>query len=120
VQPLPVMAAATALWGDETHVEENRALYRAKIEDAARIFAGRFGFYRPEGGFFLWLDVKDGEAAAAALWRKGGIKVLPGAYLARDQQGFNPGRSYIRVALVHERAQVAEALTRMVPILETL
>lgn len=120
VQPLPVMAAATALWGDEAHVAENRALYRAKTSDAESIFGKRFGFYRPRGGFFLWLDVKDGEAAARALWRDGGIKVLPGAYLAREQGGENPGRSYIRVALVHGRDQVADALTRMVPILETL
>src|SRR5690606_21087550 len=77
VQPLPVMAAATALWNDEAHVEENRAAYRAKTDDAARIFGSRFGFYRPQGGFFLWLDVKDGEAAARALWRDGAIKVLP-------------------------------------------
>ncbi|MCA0199214.1 MAG: aminotransferase class I/II-fold pyridoxal phosphate-dependent enzyme [Proteobacteria bacterium] len=120
VQPLPVMAAATALWSDETHVIENRALYRAKNDDAERIFGNRFGFYRPAGGFFLWLDVKDGEAAARALWEKGGIKVLPGAYLARATGGTNPGQAYIRVALVHERAKVADALARMIPILETV
>ncbi len=120
VQPLPVMAAAAALWSDETHVIENRALYRAKNDDAARIFGQKFGFYRPAGGFFLWLDVKDGEAAARALWEKGGIKVLPGAYLARATEGRNPGQAYIRVALVHDRAKVADALNRMIPILETV
>jgi len=122
VQPLPVMAAATALWNDEAHVIENRALYRAKNEDAARLFGNRFGFYRPAGGFFLWLDVKNGEAAARALWQHGAIKVLPGAYLARGQgpANENPGEAYIRVALVHARAQVADALARMIPILETL
>jgi len=127
VQPLPVMAAATALWSDENHVVENRALYRAKIDAAARIFGGRFGFYRPPGGFFLWLDVGDGENAAHALWRDAGIKVLPGAYLARasrpdapDTPGDNPGAAYIRVALVHDETRVGEALTRMIPILEKL
>ena len=120
VQPLPVMAAATALWSDEDHVAQNRALYRAKNDDAANAFGTRFGFHRPAGGFFLWLDVKDGETAAKALWQRGGLKVLPGAYLAREQRGENPGRSYIRVAMVHERAQVAEAFERMIPILETL
>ena len=120
VQPLPVMAAATALWSDEVHVRENRALYRAKNDDAARIFGDRFGFYRPAGGFFLWLDVKDGEAAAKALWQRGGIKVLPGAYLSRAQNGVNPGHAHIRVALVHDRAKVEDALSRMIPILETL
>lgn len=113
VQPLPVLAASAALWRDETHVEENRALYRAKIDDAARIFGNRFGFYRPAGGFFLWLDVGDGERAAKRLWGDAGIRVLPGAYLARAAQGKNPGQPYIRVAVVHDRNVTADALTRM-------
>lgn len=123
VQPLPVMAAATALWNDEAHVIANRALYQQKNEDAAQILGARFGFYRPAGGFFLWLNVGDGEKAAHALWRNAGIKVLPGAYLARAPKGHdqdNPGHAYIRVALVHARDVVADALTRMIPVLETL
>jgi len=120
VQPVPVLSAAAALWNDEAHVAENRALYRQKFSDAAQILNGRFEFYRPEGGFFLWLNVGDGEAAARALWVKGGIKVLPGGYLARpDTDGRNPGRPYIRVALVHEPAHTAEALQRLRRILET-
>ena len=67
VQPLPLLAAATALWGDEAHVEANRALYRAKFDLAQRRLGNRFGFYRPAGGFFLWLDVGDGEAARGRL-----------------------------------------------------
>src|SRR5207248_8042437 len=53
--PLPIQAAATALWRDEAHVEENRAAYRRKFDIAEAALAGRFGFYRPDGGFFLWL-----------------------------------------------------------------
>ncbi len=118
VVPLPLMAAATALWGDETHVEENRARYRQKFDDAADIFGSRFGFAKPKGGFFLWLDVGDGEAAARTLWQKGGIKVLPGAYLScPDATGNNPGEHYIRVALVHDRVTTANALSRMFEIL---
>ncbi len=121
VQPYPVMNAAAALWRDESHVEENRALYRAKFEDAEKILGGSFGFYRPAGGFFLWLDVGDGEAATKKLWKEAGVKVLPGAYLARaakaDDPSSNPGRAYIRVALVHDRVRTAEALTRMKQIL---
>ncbi len=115
VQPLPVMAAAAALWRDEEHVADNRRLYRAKADDAARIFGDDFGFYRPAGGFFLWLDVGDGEAATKTLWREAGVKVLPGGYLARgDRAGNNnPGGAYIRVALVHDRDRTADALTRM-------
>jgi N-succinyldiaminopimelate aminotransferase len=122
VQPIPVMNAAAALWRDEAHVEASRALYRAKFNDAAEIFGAAFDFYRPPGGFFLWLDVGDGEAATQKLWRDAGIKVLPGAYLARDDKKTggaqdNPGGAYIRVALVHERERTRAALLRMKQIL---
>ena len=85
--PLPIQAAATALWRDEAHVEENRARYRRKFDIAEAAIAGRYGFYRPEGGFFLWLDVGDGEAAALRLWRDAAIRVLPGGYTARAADG---------------------------------
>ena len=116
VQPMPLMAAATALWQDEAHVEANRALYRAKFDLAQRLLGGRFGFYRPQGGFFLWLDVGDGEAACRRLWREAGIKVLPGAYLSVGGAD-SPGRPYIRVALVDAPAAVEQALAQIASIL---
>ena len=89
-----------------------------KFDAAQSALEGRFGFYRPAGGFFLWLDVGDGEAATVRLWRDGGIKVLPGAYLTRpDADGINRGSSFIRIALVHDAATVAEACTRISKIL---
>lgn len=118
VQPLPLMAAATALWNDEAHVEANRARYRRKIDLAERKIGNRFGFYRPPGGFFLWLEVGDGEAAAVRLWREGGVRALPGAYLAvPDARGHNPARAYLRLALVHEEALLERALERLVAVL---
>lgn len=103
--PLPIMAASAALWRDETHVEENRALYRKKFDLADRIIGNRFGYRRPAGGFFLWLDVSDyggGEAVAQKLWQEAGLRVLPGAYLSRPEpDGTNPGDAFIRIALVH-------------------
>lgn len=125
VQPVPVMAGAAALWRDEAHVEENQALYRAKLDDAQRIFGKDFGFYRPAGGFFLWLDVGDGEAATKKLWKDAGVKVLPGGYLARTGpstggDNVNPGHAYIRVALVHDRARTETALVRMKQTLASL
>ncbi len=116
--PLPILAAAAALWRDEAHVDQSRRLYRAKFDLAEGLLGGRFGFRRPPGGFFLWLDVGDGEAAALALWRQAGIRVLPGAYLARaDADGVNPGRRFIRVALVHDLATTERALTRLAAVL---
>ena len=67
----------------------------------------------PEGGFFLWLPVEDGEAAALNLWRDTGVRVLPGAYLSRDAMGVNPGTNYIRVALVAPKEEMQQGLIRL-------
>ncbi len=107
--PLPADAAATAAWSDEAHVRANRALYAQKFDAADEILAGRFGYTRPAGGFFLWLDVGDGEAAALKLWREAGVKVLPGKYLARG----TAGDPYIRVALVGPLDETIEGLRRI-------
>jgi N-succinyldiaminopimelate aminotransferase len=112
--PLPIQAAAAALWRDEAHVEENRARYRRKFDIAEAAIGGRFGFYRPQGGFFLWLDVGDGEAATLRLWREAAIRVLPGGYTARAAQGrANPGSRYIRLAIVHDEATLETAFARI-------
>ncbi len=112
--PLPLLAAAEALWRDEVHVENNRALYRRKFDLAEELLADRFGFYRPDGGFYLWLDVGDGEAAALKLWREAALRVIPGVYLGRtDAATGNPGAGYIRCAMVHDLATTATALERL-------
>lgn len=98
--PLPLQAVAARAWSDETHVEENRAAYRAKFDLADQILGDVPGYAPPQAGFFLWLPVADGEAACVRLWRETGVKVLPGAYLGRDTGGGNPGAGYIRAALV--------------------
>jgi N-succinyldiaminopimelate aminotransferase len=115
---MPAIAASTALWRDEAHVEANRALYRRKFDIAADIIGDRFGFYRPAGGFFLWLDVGDGEAAARRLWSEAALRTLPGAYIGRpDGSGRNPGDRYLRLALVDDPETTAEALERLVKVL---
>jgi aspartate/methionine/tyrosine aminotransferase len=116
--PLPIQAAAAALWRDETHVEENRARYRRKFDIAEAALAGRFGFYRPQGGFYLWLDVGDGESAALRLWREAAVRVLPGGYTARASEGRNnPGARYIRIAVVHDEAVLETAFARIARVL---
>lgn len=90
--PLPLQQAAAAVWADEAHVEENRALYQEKYAIADRIFANVPGYVSPEAGFFLWLPVEDDEAAALKLWRETGVRVLPGSYLAQNVAGGTPGR----------------------------
>lgn len=116
--PMPIQAGAAALWRDEIHVEANRALYRSKFDVAERILGGRFGFYRPQGGFFLWLEVGDGEDAARRLWQEAAIKTVPGHYIGvPDASGFNPGAGFLRVALVHDDATLAGALERLAQVL---
>lgn len=108
--PQPIQRVSERAWADETHVEENRALYAQKYADAAEVFEGVNSFRLPAGGFFLWLQVDDGEAATLKLWREAGVKVLPGAYLAREVAGENPGQKYIRVALVAPREETRRGL----------
>ena len=111
--PLPVQKVSQAAWEDEVHVTANRALYQEKFALADEIFSGLQGFRVPEGGFFLWLPVEDGEAAAVKLWRETGVRVLPGAYLSRDSAGQNPGKSYVRVALVAPKVEMQRGLIQL-------
>jgi aspartate/methionine/tyrosine aminotransferase len=111
--PLPLQAAAAAVWADEEHVVENRRLYGRKYDLADRILGNVPGYHPPHAGFFLWLPVDDGEAAALRLWKETGVRVLPGAYLAQDVAGENPGKGYIRVALVAPENETEAGLTRL-------
>ena len=119
--PVPLQHVAIAAYGDEAHVEENRRLYRIKFDLADQILGNRYGYRRPAGGFCVWLDVSEhggDEAATVKLYRDGGVRVVPGSYLARQQpDGSNPGAGYIRLALVQDSETTAEALHRLVEIL---
>lgn len=129
--PLPAIHAATELWRDEAHVIANRARYRGKLDIADRAFGdadaaigNRLGYYRPPGGFFLWLEVggmrRDGlgpgEIACQKLWREAAIRVLPGAYLCPEHDPA-PGDSYLRVALVEDEDVLRQSLARMAEVL---
>lgn len=108
--PLPLQMAAAAVWADEDHVIENRRLYQEKYEAADRILGNVPGYAAPEAGFFLWLPVDDGEAAALKLWQASGVRVLPGAYLSQDTKAGNPGEKYIRVAMVAPKPEMERGL----------
>jgi N-succinyldiaminopimelate aminotransferase len=116
--PVPAQRVAVAAYADEKHVEANRALYRRKFDLADQVIGNRYGYARPPGGFFLWLDVSaqgGDEAATLRLWREAGLRVVPGRYLARPRDdGGNPGEGFIRVAMVHDHDTTAEALHRLV------
>jgi aspartate/methionine/tyrosine aminotransferase len=119
--PGPMQHVAVAAYTDEKHVEKNRELYNTKFDLADQIIGDRYGYKRPAGGFFLWLDVSKfggSEVVTKRLWAEAGVRVVPGRYLAREQaDGSNPGADYIRVAMVQDAAMTGEALHRIVAVL---
>ncbi|WP_298567006.1 aminotransferase class I/II-fold pyridoxal phosphate-dependent enzyme [uncultured Aliiroseovarius sp.] len=111
--PLPLQRVAERAWADEVHVAASRKLYQEKYALADKVFEGVEGYNAPNAGFFLWLPVKDGEKAAMKLWTETGVRVLPGAYLSRDVNGKNPGKGYIRVALVAPKQEMQHGLEKI-------
>ncbi len=117
--PKPLQHAAAALFDDEAHVAAVRRGYTERVDAALARLEGRLGAFRPDGGFFLWLDVGDGEAAARTLFARTGVKVLPGRYLAMaDAHGRTPGDRYVRLALVHDLETTLEAVDALVATLD--
>jgi aspartate/methionine/tyrosine aminotransferase len=71
-------------------------------------------FTARRGAFFLWLDVGDDEAATKRIWAEQGVKVIPGSYLSiTAPDGSNPGKQFIRIALVHDLETTREGLSRI-------
>lgn len=118
-----VQAASIAAWGDERHVVENRALYRAKFAEVTPLLAPVLDVRLPDAGFYLWAGLhgksdtsvaESDTAFARDLLAQYNVTVLPGSYLARDTGGSNPGRHRIRMALVANTAECVEAAQRIV------
>jgi N-succinyldiaminopimelate aminotransferase len=109
-----VQAASAAAWHDEQHVVENRRLYREKFEKTLAILAPVTGVEMPEAAFYLWLrtPIADTEFAKQ-LFGQYNVTVVPGSYLAREAHGINPGRNFIRVALVAPIEECLEAAQRL-------
>ncbi|MCQ3829512.1 succinyldiaminopimelate transaminase [Microbulbifer elongatus] len=111
--PVPTQYASVAAWQDEQHVKKNRELYRQKFDAVLEVLDGCLEVQKPEASFYLWPRVGDGEAFARELFRQQHITVLPGAYLAREASGVNPGAEYVRMALVATLEECIEAAKRI-------
>ena len=118
---LSVQHASMAAWNDELHVEENRRQYRQKFDALVPMLKSVMHAPRPEAGFYLWARVPGGddEAFAKELFAATHVTVLPGRYLARDAHGTNPGRGYVRLALVPDLSDCIEAAHRIVAFCRT-
>ncbi|SDW81439.1 Aspartate/methionine/tyrosine aminotransferase [Pseudomonas syringae] len=110
----PTCAASAALWQDDAHVQQQQQALQRNWDMADDCLAQVPGYQRAEAGFFLWLAVADGEAAARRLWTEQGLRVMPGRYLCHaDSNGSNPGMGFVRLALVHQQSIMREALLRL-------
>jgi N-succinyldiaminopimelate aminotransferase len=110
-----VQAASIAAWSDEAHVVENQRRYAAKFAQVTPVIAPVLPTTLPDGGFFLWARTPgDDQQLARRLYEQFNVTVLPGSFLGRDVDGFNPGAGYVRIALVAAEEQVAEAARRIV------
>ncbi|MEM8663267.1 MAG: aminotransferase class I/II-fold pyridoxal phosphate-dependent enzyme [Pseudomonadota bacterium] len=114
--PTPLQEAAAVVYGDDAHVAENRRLYDEKYAIADKILGPQFGKVSTPAGFFLWLPVAgDDVEATVDLWQRVGVRGVPGSYLALTPTGQqNPGRGFVRLALVADASATREALTRIV------
>lgn len=113
-----VQAASIAAWGDEAHVQDNRALYRAKFAEVTPLLASVLDVALPDAGFYLWAGIPahlglDDTAFARELLAQYNVTVLPGSYLARGEAGANPGANRVRMALVADTAECVEAARRI-------
>jgi len=119
--PLHVQAASRAAWDDEAHVRHNRARYRAKFDSALEILGPVLDVSRPDAGFYLWPRTPlDDTAFARQLFEQQNVRVLPGSYLSRDNEGENPGAGHVRMALVADEAECEAAMWRIRRFVEAL
>ena len=109
-----VQATSIAAWNDEAHVIENRRLYAEKFKRVTPMLEGLLAVEMPDAAFYLWARSKESDTETAIrLYRDLNITVLPGSFLARDAHGINPGKNFIRLALVASLDECVEAADRM-------
>jgi N-succinyldiaminopimelate aminotransferase len=111
-----VQAVSAAAWDEESHVVENRRQYAAKFASVQPELAKVMEAPMPDAAFYLWAKVPGDDDAAFAreLYRSMHVTVLPGSFLAREAKGINPGKGFVRIALVDGLAQCEEAAGRIV------
>lgn len=110
-----IQAASSAAWADDEHVEANRGLYREKFSVFGGILQDDWPLHRPAGGFYFWGQCKqNSETVVRALYESQNVTLLPGSYLARDDEfGRNPGSKFVRIALTASSNETHEAARRI-------
>ena len=108
-------------WSDEGHVTKNRDKYREKFAVVEEILKDHYTLNRPEGGFYHWIKTPiDDQQFTARLMQNHSVKVMPGSFLSREDNGKDPGIGHVRVAWVSETEECIEAARRLVEFAEGL
>jgi aspartate/methionine/tyrosine aminotransferase len=108
--PLPLQNASAMAWSDEEHVQKARDIYKNNFKIAKEIL----GVDIPDATFYIWLKVKNPLEFTKKLYKEYNVKVLPGEFLARDDEDAqNPGKNFIRIALVEDEEKTLDALKRI-------
>ncbi len=110
-----VQRASIAAWGDERHVEQNRARYAAKRPVFLDLFA-RHGIHvaASEATFYLWVAVPGGRpslAWALELLERADVLVAPGSFFGSQGEG------YVRMAMVPTLEECRRAAAALEPVL---
>lgn len=117
--PLHVQAASAAAWRDETHVRENRRLYREKFQAVVPILEPWAEIPAPEAGFYLWPKVPlDDVECCRRLIAEQNVITLPGRFLARADATGNPGQNRIRIVLTDQIDVCIQGARRIAALLE--
>lgn len=121
--PIHHQLASIAAWQDEEHVKQNRALYAQKFDLWLSELGNALNLIKPDAGFYLWVQVpeqytdaqgeRDDEAFVKALFEQVNIHALAGRYLSREVDGFNPGKGFVRLALVASVDESRAAIERI-------
>jgi len=109
-----VQLASIAAWNDEAHVRENRRLYREKFAAFREIVDPVLPLTMPEAAFYYWAAVPGEDTEfARQLYAATNVTVLPGSFIGRDAHGVNPGRGFVRIALVSTVKEATDAAKRL-------
>lgn len=119
--PIPHQLASISAWGDELHVEANRALYRDKFSAVLDILQPVMAVSAPDAGFYLWPQTPiDDQTFARELKRQQNLTLLPGSLLSRALDNINPGANRVRMALVAPLDECIEGAQRLRRFIEAL
>jgi N-succinyldiaminopimelate aminotransferase len=112
--PPATQDASTRAWSEESHVIENRRLYREKFSAVSEILAPVLDAPVPPAAFYLWPRTPiDDQTFSRRLYQQQNVVVLPGSYLSRDTANGNPGSNHVRMALVAPLQECIEAAQRI-------